>query len=189
MHWLTDVKYLLLIYVLWAQLVGFKGATCTPREPHGEELISTTYNICWVWSTPCHSTYKKLPDWQKCPMSETISPAVLTAELQSWETPLLKGQQFKCLQQCPSCITYVFPLSSLKHHLDRWQNLRTEIRVFFQGALGQHVQLSWHTTENPQVLQLASLTSQKVSEVSYWLAPSFKSNAKDEFGCLLFVVL
>lgn len=59
--------------------------------------------------------------------------------------------------------------------------------MFFQAVLGQHAQLSWHTTEKPEVLQLASLTSQWVSKVSYSLVPSFEGNAKDEFGYLLFV--
>ena len=103
--------------------------------------------------------YKKFPDCLKRIISGTISPAILTAgELQTWEIPLFKWKQFKCLPQCSSCIRYVFPLSSLKPHPDRRQSIRTE--------------RSGCSSKQPWVSMPSSLGMQQKSLKFYNLLPS-----------------
>lgn len=103
--------------------------------------------------------YKKFSDCLKHIISETLSPAILTAgELQTWEIPLFKWKQFKCLQQRSSCIRYAFPLSSLKHHPDRQQSIRTD-------RLGC-------SSKQPWVSMPSSLGTQQKSLKFYNLLPS-----------------
>lgn len=174
--------------MLWAHLVGFKGATFTPREPHWEvaeihfaqHMLGLTHSPVTACTRSFHTAWSALCQ----------RPSLLQFSPENFRPEKLHCSKENSSSVCNSAplVPGMCSISLPKHHPDRWQSVRTEIRVFFQGALGQHVQLSWHTPENPQVLQAASFTSQQVSKVSYLPVPSFKGNAKDEFGCLLFVV-
>lgn len=127
LHWFTDYKYLLQLWGLWTQSVSSEGATHAPRESPRE--VAQIHHIQHMLAL-IHTRSQQVQEVSRLPEPHYFrdhfscnSHCRRTSDLRN---STLQMQILQVFAQCSSCIRYMFPLSSLEHHPDRWQSFRTK---------------------------------------------------------------